>query len=117
MTLVIKHPVILKNRHSGCVFPEKVYILIVSHAYIQNTPARVMINMSHFVLQEFCWFSEKDALETDVLPSTVTTTAVKARHVTCGKTSLWTTDINCIYLSFKQKITLSTDLERLTCCY
>lgn len=69
--------------------------------------------MSHFVLQEFCWFSEKDALETDVFPSIVTTTAVKARHVTCGKTSLWITDINCIYLSFKQKITLSTDSERL----
>lgn len=44
--------------------------------------------MSHFVLQEFCWFSEKDALETDVFPSTVTTTAVKARHVTCGENLL-----------------------------
>lgn len=62
-------------------------------------------------------FRKKGILETDVFASKITPIALvplwRQDIFLVEKTSLWITDKSCIYLSFKQKTTLSTESERL----
>lgn len=79
--------------------------------------ARVKINMSHFVLQVFCWFSAKWCIGNWCLCFNSHRysfcASVKTRHLPGGGNLFMDYRQKLYFISFKQKTTLSSDSERL----